>query len=99
MVIISNFHAFPREWQTANGERGTSRQANSAREFLEFAAREPDCLCLVNCNPSLTLELCAARLFGRLKAPIVCVDLVLRTPRTALQKATLVIKKLLLRQV
>ena len=100
MVIINNFHAFPLEWKADTGERGTSRQANTAREFLQLARDNPEAVVVVNCNPRLTLEMGAARLFGRLgKTPIVSVDLVLRAPITAAQKALWFVKKILLRQV
>jgi glycosyltransferase involved in cell wall biosynthesis len=100
MVIINNFHAFPPEWRAITGERGTSRQANSAKEFLQFARDNPEAVVLVNCNPRLTFEMGVAKMFGRLgKTPIVSVDLVLRAPRTSAQKAMLAVKKLCLRQV
>jgi glycosyltransferase involved in cell wall biosynthesis len=100
MVIINNFHAFPREWRAITGERGTSLQANNAKEFLRLAHDNPEAVILVNCNPGLTFEMGAARLFGRLgKTPIVSVDLVLRAPTTPAQKAILAVKKLFLRQV
>src|SRR5580692_8864290 len=90
MVIINNFHAFPPEWRAVTGERGTSRQANSAKEVLQLARESPEAAVLVNCNPRLTLEMGAAKLFGRLgKTPIVSVDLVLRAPRTTAEKALL----------
>jgi glycosyltransferase involved in cell wall biosynthesis len=100
MVIINNFHAFPPEWRAVTGERGTSLQANNAREFLHLARGSPEAVVVVNCNPRLTLEMGAARLFGRLgKTPVVSVDLVLRAPGTRAQKAMLAVKKLFLRQV
>ena len=100
MVIINNFHAFPPEWQASTGERGTSRQANNAKEFLQLARENPEAVVVVNCNPRLTLEMGAAKLLGRLgKTPIVSVDLVLRAPRTPAQAALLAVKKLFLRQV
>ena len=100
MVIINNFHAFPPEWQAGTGERGTSRQANNAKEFLQLARDNPEGVVVVNCNPRLTLEMGAAKLFGGLrKTPIVSVDLVLRAPRTSAQKVMLAVKKLFLRQV
>ena len=100
MVIINNFRAFPLEWKAANGERGTSLHATTTAEFLRLAHENPDAVVLINCNPRLTLELGAAKLFGRLgKAPIVSVDLVLRAPATTLQKALHLLKKVLLRQV
>jgi glycosyltransferase involved in cell wall biosynthesis len=100
MVIINNFHAFPPEWQASTGERGTSRQANKSKEFLQLARENPEAVVVVNCNPRLTLELGAAKLLRRLgKTPIVSVDLVLRAPRTPAQAALLAVKKLFLRQV
>jgi glycosyltransferase involved in cell wall biosynthesis len=100
MVIISNFHAFPPEWQAIGGERGTSRQATTAAEFLRQARNCPEAVMVVNCNPRLTFELGLAKLLGRLgKTPIVSVDLVLRAPRTPVQKALLAVKKILLGQV
>jgi len=93
MVIISNFHAFPPEWQAIGGERGTSRQATTAAEFLRQARNCPEAVMVVNCNPRLTFELGLAKLLGRLgKTPIVSVDLVLRAPRTPVQKALLAVK-------
>jgi len=99
MLLINNFHGFPEEWQAVTGERGTSRQANGVKQFLRFARESPEAIVLVNCNPRLTLEMGAAKFLGLLaKAPVVSVDLVLRAPRTAAQKAILPVKKLLLRQ-
>jgi glycosyltransferase involved in cell wall biosynthesis len=100
MVIINNFHAFPPEWRAVTGERGTSRQANNAKEFLQLARDNAEAVVVVNCNPRLTLEMGAAKLFGRLgKTPVVSIDLVLRAPRTPAQQAMLAVKKLFLRQV
>jgi glycosyltransferase involved in cell wall biosynthesis len=100
MVIINNFHAFPHEWQASTGERGTSRQANTPKEFLQLARDNPEAVVLVNCNPRLTLEMGAAKLLGKLgNTPIVSVDLVLRAPGTLAQKLILAVKKLFLRQV
>lgn len=100
IILINNFHAFPSKWQASSGERGTSLQATSAKDFVELARTNPGSVVLVNCSPRITLQMGAAKMFGRVgKTPVISVDLVLRAPATIAQKSLWAVKKIFLRQI
>ncbi|MBV9611972.1 MAG: glycosyltransferase [Acidobacteriaceae bacterium] len=99
MVILTNIENFPSAWQTESGFAGESRIVHSAREYLAAGAGLPAAVALVNCDPTLTLELAGLLQVTQRRLPLVALDLVLRRPQSWPGRLAIPLKRLILRRV
>jgi glycosyltransferase involved in cell wall biosynthesis len=96
MRIITNFSSFPARWNASSGESGEAVEVQSVPDFLRYS-RDREALFLVNCSSRMVLSLAAAFLaVPFLRKPLISVDLVLRKPAAAIDRATLRLKRRLL---
>jgi glycosyltransferase involved in cell wall biosynthesis len=97
LLIVTNTERFPKQWQSATGEKGEGVYARSASDFIRYVHR-PDTILLVNCDPALAFQVAARTLLRSRAADLMSVDLVLRKPLDLKNRLSLPPKRLLLRR-
>ncbi|MGU3495151.1 glycosyltransferase [Xanthobacteraceae bacterium A53D] len=95
MRIVTNWPAIPAHWHAAGGQAGERVLARTASE-MRAASRPADSVCLVNCDPDLTMGMALANLMPGPRRPVVASDLVLRRPGTLKAKLLHPFKRALL---
>ncbi|GGF76003.1 hypothetical protein GCM10007301_39990 [Azorhizobium oxalatiphilum] len=85
MRIVTNWPAVPEHWRASDGKSGVRVLARTAAE-MRAAAEPKDSVCLVNCDPELTMGMALANLWPPARRPLVVSDIVLRRPTTSKAK-------------